>query len=38
MAKSNALELSIRIAGKVDSSLTKAIKTAQSQTSALPGA
>ena len=35
MAKSNALELSIRIAGKVDSSLTKAIKTAQSQTSGL---
>lgn len=35
MAKSNALELSIRIAGKVDSSLSKAIKTAQSQTSGL---
>lgn len=35
MAKSNALELSIRIAGKVDSSLSKAIKTAQNQTSGL---
>ena len=35
MAKSNALELSIRIAGKVDASLTKAVKTAQSQTSGL---
>ena len=29
MAKSNALELSIRIAGKVDNSLTAAIKTAK---------
>lgn len=35
MAKSNALELSIRIAGKVDNSLTAAIKTAQNQTSGL---
>ena len=35
MAKSNALELSIRIAGKVDNSLTAAIKTAKSQTSGL---
>lgn len=35
MAKSNALELSIRIAGKVDNSLTAAIKTAKNQTSGL---
>lgn len=35
MAKSNALELSIRIAGKVDNSLTAAIKSAQKQTSGL---
>lgn len=35
MAKSNALELSIRIAGKVDSSLSAAIKTAKNQTSGL---
>lgn len=35
MAKSNALELSIRIAGKVDNSLTTAIKTAKNQTSGL---
>lgn len=35
MEKSNALELSIRIAGKVDNSLTAAIKTAQNQTSGL---
>lgn len=35
MAKSNALELSIRIAGKVDKSLTAAIKTAKNQTSGL---
>ncbi|MHA3677873.1 phage tail tape measure protein [Faecalibacterium sp. PGM34] len=35
MAKSNALELSIRIAGKVDNSLTAAIKSAQKQTSDL---
>ncbi len=35
MAKSNALELSIRIAGKVDNSLTTAIKSAQNQTSGL---
>lgn len=35
MAKSNALELSIRIAGKVDNSLTTAIKSAQKQTSGL---
>ena len=35
MAKNNALELSIRIAGKVDNSLTAAIKTAQKQTSGL---
>lgn len=35
MAKSNALELSIRIAGKVDNSLTEAIKTAKNQTSGL---
>lgn len=35
MAESNALELSIRIAGKVDNSLTAAIKSAQKQTSGL---
>lgn len=35
MAKSNALELSIRIAGKVDNSLTAAIKSAQKQTSGM---
>lgn len=35
MEKSNALELSIRIAGKVDNSLTAAIKTAKNQTSGL---
>lgn len=35
MTKSNALELSIRIAGKVDNSLTAAIKTAKNQTSGL---
>lgn len=35
MVKSNALELSIRIAGKVDNSLTAAIKTAKNQTSGL---
>lgn len=35
MAKNNALELSIRIAGKVDNSLTAAIKTAKNQTSGL---
>lgn len=35
MAKSNALELSIRIAGKVDNSLAAAIKTAKNQTSGL---